>query len=51
MPVLDLVDCIKPGSVVYDNVASGTDEEVREREKERGLHGNMKLLVHAQSLE
>ena len=28
MPVLDLVDCIKPGSVVYDNVASGTDEEV-----------------------
>ena len=35
MPVLDLVDCIKPGSVVYDNVASGTDEEVRERERER----------------
>ena len=29
MPVLDLVDCIKPGSVVYDNVASGSDEEVR----------------------
>ena len=29
MPVLDLVDCIKPGSVVYDNVASGTDEEVK----------------------
>jgi hypothetical protein len=29
MPVLDLVDCIKPGSVIYDNVGSGTDEEVR----------------------
>lgn len=28
MPVLDLVDCIKPGSVVYDNVAPGNDEEV-----------------------
>ena len=28
MPVLDLVDCIKPGSVIYDNVAEGDDEEV-----------------------
>ena len=28
MPVLDLVDSIKPKSVNYDLVESGTDEEV-----------------------
>lgn len=28
LPVLDLVDSIKPGAVIYDNVGSGDDEEV-----------------------
>jgi len=37
MPVLDLVDCIKPGSVVYDNVAAGSDEET--------LLGNAKYAI------
>ncbi len=28
LPVLDLVDSIKPGAVMYENVGSGDDEAV-----------------------
>ena len=28
MPVLDLVDSLKPGSVNYDNVSSADDDDV-----------------------
>ena len=32
LPVIDLVDSIKPGSVNYDLVEQGTDEEVGENQ-------------------
>ena len=55
MPVLDLVDCIKPGSVIYDNVAPGTDEEVRKTSlillrAGKGRGSNTCTLLHVYSV-